>query len=200
MSAIRMQNDLVQALTGMEGKPYPIYKAIKGGYQFQDYQLWFDHIQGDPFAALSKVRVKIPIVAAEFPDDTYHTDTRSIGVCDFLARVFCQSIKRHNTKREGSGKSGIIEMNRPGQEILKRSSIVIKDECIEDHLIVDTRVARQRVLAGPEVRASEPRRRSCVGLPIVVVTREGDRGGRAAIEQRNVIVMRVRNLARRPQL
>ena len=136
MSAIRMQNDLVRTLNGMEGKPYPIYKTIKGGYQFQDYQLWFDHIQGDPFAAPSKVRVRIPIVAAEFPGDTYHTDIRSIGLCDFLTRVFCESIKRHNTKREGSGKSGIIEMDRPGQEVLKRSSMVIKDECIEARFLV----------------------------------------------------------------
>ncbi len=55
------QNELVRALLRMDGKSYPAYKAIKGSYQYQDFELSIDHVQGDPFAIPSKVRVIIPI-------------------------------------------------------------------------------------------------------------------------------------------
>ncbi|MDR4505245.1 MAG: ABC-ATPase domain-containing protein [Candidatus Scalindua sp.] len=136
MSIMRMDDELIKKVLTMEGKPYPAYKTIKGGYQFMDYELWLDHIQGDPFAIPSRVRVRIPITAAKFPDDTYNTRQRSIALCDFLARSFCQAIRKHNNQREGSGKSGIIEMDLPGQEILTRSSLIIKDRCIEARFLV----------------------------------------------------------------
>jgi predicted ABC-class ATPase len=133
---MQSQNELVQALSKMDGKPYPAYKAIKGSYQYQDFELSIDHVQGDPFAIPSKVRVIIPISTAQFPEDTHHNDCRNVALCDFLARRFYRSIKKHNTQREGSGKSGIIEIDRPGQEVLKTSSMVIKNGCIEARFLV----------------------------------------------------------------
>lgn len=130
------QNELVQALLKMDGKSYPAYKAVKGSYQYQDFELLIDHVQGDPFAIPSKVRIIIPISTAQFPEDTYHNDCRNVALCDFLARRFYHSIKKHNTQREGSGKSGIIEIDRPGQEVLKTSSMVIKNGCIEARFLV----------------------------------------------------------------
>tara|TARA_B100001964_G_scaffold73881_1_gene83725 strand:- start:1916 stop:2200 length:285 start_codon:yes stop_codon:yes gene_type:complete len=94
---MKSQNELSQTLAKMEGKPYPAYKAIKGRYQYQDYELLIDHVQGDPFAIPSKVRVRIPISTAGFPEDTYHNEFRNIALCDFLARRFYHSIKKYNT-------------------------------------------------------------------------------------------------------
>jgi predicted ABC-class ATPase len=133
---MQTQNELVQTLTKMDGKPYPAYKSIKGRYQYQDYELLIDHVQGDPFALPSKVRVSIPVSTAGFPEDTYHNDCRNVALCDFLARRFYHSIKKYNTQRQGSGKSGAIEIDRPGQEVLKTSSMVIIDGCIEARFLV----------------------------------------------------------------
>ncbi len=130
------QKELFRILSGMDNKPYPAYKSIKGRYQYQDYQIWIDHVQGDPFAIPSKVRVRIPISTAGFPGNTYHNKCRDVALCDFLARQFYHSIKKHNTQRQGSGKSGAIEIDRPGQEVLKTSSMVIIDGCIEVRFLV----------------------------------------------------------------
>jgi len=130
------QKELIMALSGMDGKPYPAYKSIKGGYQYHDYELLIDHVQGDPFAIPSKVRVRIPICTAGFPEDTYHNECRNVALCDFLTRRFYHSIKKYNTQKQGSGKSGAIEIDRPGQEVLKTSSMVIIDSCIEARFLV----------------------------------------------------------------
>jgi len=120
----------------MDGKPYPAYKAIKSGYECQDYEIWIDHVQGDPFAIPSKIRVRIPISTTGFPEETYSNECRNVTLCDFLARQFYHSIKKHNTQKDGSGKSGTIEIDRPGQEVLKTSSMIIKDDCIEARFLV----------------------------------------------------------------
>jgi predicted ABC-class ATPase len=133
---MKSQNELIQTLTKMDGKPYPAYKSIKGQYEYQDYKLLIDHVQGDPFAIPSKVRVRIPVSTAGFPEDTYHNDCRNVALCDFLARRFYQSIKKYNTQRQGSGKSGAIEIDRPGQEVLKTSSMVILNGCLEARFLV----------------------------------------------------------------
>ncbi len=133
---MQTQNELVQTFTKMEGKPYPAYKSIKGSYQYQGYEIWIDHVQGDPFAIPSKIRARIPISTAGFPGDTYHNECRNIALCDFLARRFYHSIKKYNTQKEGSGKSCVIEIDRPGQEVLKTSSMVIIDGCIEARFLV----------------------------------------------------------------
>lgn len=133
---MQTQNELVQTLSGLERKRYPAYKTLKGQYQFQNYEVWIDHVQGDPFAEPSKVRIVISINAAGFPEDTYSKYCRNTALCDFLARRFYQSINKHNQVRQGSGKSGVIEIDPPGQEVLKRSSVIIKDGCIEVRFLV----------------------------------------------------------------
>ena len=46
-------------LQSIDHKGYPAYKSLRGSYQFGNYQLNIDHVQGDPFAAPSRVSVKI---------------------------------------------------------------------------------------------------------------------------------------------
>ena len=52
--------DLQTLLRQIDHKGYPAYKDTKGKYQFQQYVLSIDHVQGDPFAAPSKVSFLLP--------------------------------------------------------------------------------------------------------------------------------------------
>ena len=81
------QSELVQKLSGLEGKRYPAYKALKGQYQYQNYEVWIDHVQGDPFAEPSKVRIKISLDTAGFPEELYSKECRITALCDFLAWI-----------------------------------------------------------------------------------------------------------------
>ncbi|MEF2734434.1 MAG: ABC-ATPase domain-containing protein, partial [Blautia sp.] len=46
---------LRQQLSSINRKSYPAYKTLKGTYDFGDYQLCIDHVQGDPFASPSHI-------------------------------------------------------------------------------------------------------------------------------------------------
>ena len=63
-----MQSDsnLRETLRSIDHKSYPAYKSLRGSYRFADYVLSIDHVQGDPFAAPSHVRVTVDTKAAAF--------------------------------------------------------------------------------------------------------------------------------------
>ncbi|MFG6394273.1 MAG: ABC-ATPase domain-containing protein [Lachnospiraceae bacterium] len=124
---MKTQTELDKLLKGINRKSYPAYKSLQGVYQFDGYQLDICHVQGDPFAAPSKLSVYVKKEQAGFPEQYYSTGYKNTALCDHLTRLFGQAVKRYTLKAEGSGKSGLISISRCGQEILKRTAAVIKD-------------------------------------------------------------------------
>lgn len=109
-------------LRSIDHKSYPAYKELRGSYQFDGYQLNIDHVQGDPFAAPSRVSVGIPGGQADFPKEYYQTKHRRIAMEDHLLRLFGKEITSYSFKAKGSGKSGLLSVSRPGQEVIERSA------------------------------------------------------------------------------
>jgi predicted ABC-class ATPase len=132
---MRTSHDLKTSIRRINGRGYKAYKTLRGIYNFTEYNLMIDHVQGDPFAAPSRIRVKIPQSIAGFPVDMYSGKSREIGLRDFLTRQFCH-IASHHSRKRGTGKSGIISMDRPGQEILERSSFFVSEKEIEARFVV----------------------------------------------------------------
>ncbi len=117
--------DLRNILTAINRKSYPAYKDTRGSYQFGEYVLNIDHVQGDPFASPSKVSILVSGEKAAFPGALYNLAHKRIALQDHLTRLFYQEIDKYNFKAKGSGKSGLIAISRPGQEILERSACKI---------------------------------------------------------------------------
>jgi predicted ABC-class ATPase len=128
--------DLSNLLQRLDGKSYKAYKDCKGTWNFNRFVLLIDHVQGDPFAAPSKVRVKVPMKVAGFPGDTYSSKSREVGLRDFLTRRFKDSCHKIGGKKGGSGKSGLIEIDGPGQELIERTSVVVTSDYVEARFVV----------------------------------------------------------------
>jgi len=128
---MRSDVELGRILQRIDGRGYKAYKEIKGQYDFGDYTLIIDYIQGDPFAAPSRVRVRVPQKLASFPHDTYKNKSREIALRDFLTRCFFEAVRKKSEGHRGSGKSGLIMIDSPGQEILERTSVIVNDELVE---------------------------------------------------------------------
>lgn len=120
--------DLQKILREIDHRGYPAYKNTKGSYSFGTYLLSVEHVQGDPFAAPSRLRVSVDGKTAGFPKECYETKERRIAVQDYLLRLFSRAVERFNFKAKGSGKSGLMSVSRCGQEILERTACTIKPE------------------------------------------------------------------------
>jgi predicted ABC-class ATPase len=138
--------DLKKKLSSLDGKGYKGYKSVVGTYEFEDFTLILDHAQGDPFGAPSKVRVRVPYEQAGFPLDLYQSRMRAVALRDYVTRVFARLAQRTSTSR-GSGNSGEISMDKPGQEVLERTSVVFTEEGIEARFLVGLPAKGRSIMA-----------------------------------------------------
>ena len=149
MNDIHRLEDLLHRI---HNRPYPAYRDIGGSWQMANCTLHMDRIQGDPYAAPSRLRVTVPHDEAAFPAWCSDSPTRIVGLCDYLSRAFVAAIAAVNPARVGSGKSGIIAMEAPGQEILARTSVVWRADCVEARFRLGLPAQGRRVL-GQEAAA-----------------------------------------------
>ncbi|MFP4697771.1 MAG: ABC-ATPase domain-containing protein [Eubacteriales bacterium] len=143
---MKTKEDLTKILNRIDGKGYKAYKDIAGIYQFDKYQLAIDYVQGDPFASPSRIRVIMNHKVSKIPKCLFDKPNKKISVEDFITRTFSRQIRNADISKKGSGKSGLIIIDRCGQEILQRTSVVIKDKTIEARLEIGLPARGRRVL------------------------------------------------------
>ncbi|WP_349409530.1 ABC-ATPase domain-containing protein [Pseudalkalibacillus sp. SCS-8] len=117
-------------LKRIDGKGYKAYKDIRGKYHFNEFTLHIDHVQGDPFAAPSKIRVEVPKSKTILQSDWESTPSRKIRVEDTIARSVAKAIRQSDDRAGGSGKSGVITIDKPAQEILERTAVQLTDSSV----------------------------------------------------------------------
>ena len=109
---IQTSTDLKNMLTRIDRRGYPAYKDTKGAYQFPGYVLSIDHVQGDPFAAPSKLSIYVRGKTAGFPSSLYQTSYQRIALQDELVRRFGRQASQASSQAKGSGHSGLISLSR----------------------------------------------------------------------------------------
>ena len=114
--------ELRSLLNRIDRRGYPAYKDTRGTYQFPNYILSIDHVQGDPFAAPSRLSILVKGRAAGFPPELYDRPHRRIALQDQLTRRFGAAAERFSFQAKGSGQSGLIAVSRCGQEVLERTA------------------------------------------------------------------------------
>jgi len=122
---------LYRELIRLDGKGYRSYKELQKEYPLDNATLFIDHVQGDPFAAPSTMRVRLPQSEAQFPPEAFQSRARSIALRDLIARRFWESARTHAKGGLASGSSGTISVPRPGQAVLERSSVVLNKDYVE---------------------------------------------------------------------
>ncbi len=122
---MKPSSSLKSLLKNIDHKGYPAYKSTQGDYNFQNYILGIDHVQGDPFASPSRLNIQIKGKTAGFPKIYYNTSYKRIALQDHLTRLFGKSLEKFSFKAKGSGKSGLISISRCGQEVLERTACEI---------------------------------------------------------------------------
>ncbi|WP_147802152.1 ABC-ATPase domain-containing protein [Alkalicoccus halolimnae] len=130
-----MSNTLQQlerSLQSLDNKSYNALKSIQGNYQTDlDNTLFIDYVQGDPFAAPSRIRFRIPLSSTDltFTDmEEYH---RLVAAKHFFSKEFTFEKDKKKNPVRGTGKSGMIFIDTPGQEVIERSAVAITEKYIE---------------------------------------------------------------------
>jgi len=139
--------NIQQDLQRIDGRSYGAYKDLRGEtYEVGDYRICLEHVQGDPFASPSRLRVDVPPSVLQLPEEALSNPDARRATADFLHRCVCQ-VLRSGRKRSGSGKSGLIEIAGLGQEVLERTAVrVSQDGSAVVRLCVGLPAAGRRIL------------------------------------------------------
>ena len=133
---MRTQQELRSQLRQIDHKGYKAYKVLEGEYDFGTYWLCIDHVQGDPFASPSRVRI-VYFNRGSIPGEYLGEKHRRIAVEDTLLRRLHRALGEcRDRERKGSGKSGLVTACRTGQEILERTAMHVTAEAIEARIEV----------------------------------------------------------------
>ena len=122
---MKSEKDLRQLLESIDHRGYPNYKSTAGAWRFENYVLFIDHVQGDPFAAPSSLHVELAGNVAGIPAENIDTAEKKTAMEDYLLRCFYEQTGKFSFQAKGSGKSGVISVMRPGQEVARRSALEI---------------------------------------------------------------------------
>lgn len=136
---------LERALVQIDGRGYASYKQLRGTYQFGTFRLAIDHIQVDPYAPPSRMRIILDSDIADLPADLTNDAIGRRAVADFLTRRLFDVVHRLVPEPSGTGNSGLVSIGEPGQEILERTSVVIFPDHIEARIDVGLPASGRRV-------------------------------------------------------
>lgn len=116
-----LESDLAGELSRLDGRPYGFYKDLRGRtYGLGALRLRFEHVQGDPFAAPSRLRVDIP--APGLPEWACRSSEARRAAADFVHRAVIRELAGARRKT-GSGKSGLLDILPVGQHVLERTAV-----------------------------------------------------------------------------
>ncbi len=141
-------SDLSLCLRRIDGKPYGAYRDLEPAYIFEGGTLHIDHVQRDPFASPSKMRLRVPMTEAGLPAELFDVKVRRVALADYLARSVRASLQGSGAGRHsaGSGKSGIIEIDAGRQEVLERTAIRLTPDFVEARIAVGLPANGRRIL------------------------------------------------------
>ncbi|HEX2180761.1 MAG TPA: ABC-ATPase domain-containing protein [Rubrobacteraceae bacterium] len=150
---------LQATLDRIDRKGYGAYRDLQGSYDLGSFSLSIDRVQRDPFAPPSLIRVRTK--ENRFDPDLFEIPVRQVAFEDFLTRSVERAIRAVVRGNRGSGGSGRVEVQRPSQVVLRRSSMVVTSDYVEARMAVglpargrsvDARAARTVLLEElPEV-------------------------------------------------
>ena len=91
---MKNKEDLRASIQRIDHKSYGMYKTLAGSYSFGDFILHIDHVQGDPFASPSRLRIEIPKSLHGFPGDAYDNRHRRVAAEDRILRIFHRNLRK----------------------------------------------------------------------------------------------------------
>ena len=145
-------DDLRTNLARIDGRGYKAYKDLQGAYAFPWFTLFIDHVQGDPFASPSKIRVRVPAAVAKLQSDLFSSRVRRVALQDFLIREVHHAIHKICQGNRGIGKSGLVAVDVGGQEVLERTAMKVTPEWVEVRLSLGL-PAQGRTILGRQAEA-----------------------------------------------
>ncbi|MCY0876737.1 MAG: ABC-ATPase domain-containing protein [Firmicutes bacterium] len=140
-------SQFTRLLRALDGKPYQGYRDLTGAFTLGPYELYVDHVQSDPFAPPTRVRLRVHADLLRLDATAIASHERRVASEDFLTRRLGFALESLGKQRRGSGRSGVILIDTPSQTVLPRSSVEITPDYLEARIAVGLPADGRRIRA-----------------------------------------------------
>ncbi|WED24392.1 ABC-ATPase domain-containing protein [Vibrio sp. JC009] len=130
-------DQLTAKLKKLEKQNYRAYQQIKGSYDYQDFELYIDNIQPDPYAPASRLRAVRPWSLTGLAWLKDKSSAYQIAARDFIARSFALFAKHDSA----------VSVALTGQTVLDNTAVLFTEEGIELRFRVDLPADGRSILA-----------------------------------------------------
>ncbi|MFA0557697.1 P-loop domain-containing protein [Vibrio sp. 10N.222.55.A1] len=130
-------DQLTAKLKKLEKQNYRAYQQIKGQYDFADFELHIDHIQGDPYASASRFRATRAWSLTGLDWLKEKSYEYQVAARDFIARSFSEFAKQEST----------VSIALTGQTVLDNTAVVFTDHGIEIRFRINLPADGRSILA-----------------------------------------------------
>lgn len=114
-------DQLINTLKKIEKQNYRAYQQIKGQYDFSDFTLHIDHVQGDPYASASRLRAIRPWSVTGLSWLQEQSTAYQVGARDYIARRFAELAKQ----------DAAISIALTGQTVIDSTAVIFTPQGIE---------------------------------------------------------------------
>lgn len=114
-------DQLIAKLKKIEKQNYKAYQQIKGNYSFDDFTLYIDHVQSDPYASASRLRAIRPWGPTGLKWLREKSESYQVAARDFISRTF-STYTKHDP---------LVSIALTGQTVLDHTAVLFTEEGIE---------------------------------------------------------------------
>ena len=130
-------DQLTAKLKKLEKQNFRAYQQIKGQYDFADFELHIDHVQGDPYASSSRFRATRAWSLTGLDWLKEKSYEYQVAARDFIARSFSEFAKQETT----------VSIALTGQTVLDNTSVVFNEHGIEIRFRINLPADGRSILA-----------------------------------------------------
>ena len=130
-------DQLTAKLKKLEKQNFRAYQQIKGQYDFADFELHIDHVQGDPYASSSRFRATRAWSLTGLDWLKEKSYEYQVAARDFIARSFSEFAKQEAT----------VSIALTGQTVLDNTAVVFTDHGIEIRFRINLPADGRSILA-----------------------------------------------------
>lgn len=136
---------LRRTLERIEGRPYSAYRDLTGAYDYGEYVLHVDHVQPDPFAPATRLRVEMR--QPPLPAWALETALARLATEDWLLRRLTAGLARVAEGPDGPSPAAALHVLTPGQQVLERSALRVGVRGLEVRLTCQLPAEQRQVRA-----------------------------------------------------
>ena len=137
-------SNLEKKIARLASKKPQASQDLIGSYDCGDFELHIDSVPDDPSRNPLRMRVRVGIAGAGFPDTAFSTKSREIAARDFMTRTFNAGAAAQSALSRIRGAR--IFIDRPGPVILETSAVVVGDGIIEARFTADLPIEGDRIV------------------------------------------------------